>query len=71
MKAFLHCRRCLAELPEGTSPADFARLSVSIDDDGLRVFCERHQLAVGPVFTPEKLAEYMGEEHHCEHPSHQ
>lgn len=42
--AFVHCQCCIDELPEGTSPREFARLNVSVSDTGLlQVWCTRHE----------------------------
>ena len=43
---YLHCMRCMFELPRGTSPALWARLSVGVLPDGLQVWCERHDTEV-------------------------
>lgn len=39
-------KRCLAELPEGTSPRDWVRLEVGWTDLGLEVWCIRHEINV-------------------------
>lgn len=44
--AYLHCAKCLEELPEDQSPAEFARLSVGWTRLGLQVWCHRHDLNV-------------------------
>lgn len=52
IKAFLHCSRCIQEWTEkapgtaGTSPAEYARLSVGWTQRGIQVWCERHDLNV-------------------------
>jgi len=46
IKAFLHCSLCLKILPQGESPASWAKLSVGFSDIGLQVWCERHQCNV-------------------------
>ena len=43
---YLHCTRCMFELPRGKSPALWARLSVGVLPDGLQVWCERHDTEV-------------------------
>jgi len=40
--AFLHCKRCLAEMPEGTSPREWARMEIGWTIKGLQVWCVRH-----------------------------
>jgi hypothetical protein len=42
--AFMHCRRCLSELPDGESPESWARLSVGWTAIGLQVWCVRHDV---------------------------
>lgn len=43
IKMFFHCADCLEELPEGQSPADWARLAVGWTEVGLQVWCNRHE----------------------------
>lgn len=43
---FLHCVKCIEERPEGVSPAEYARLSVSLTPIGIQVFCQRHEINV-------------------------
>ena len=45
---YLHCGECLAEveaMPD-ESPQSYSRLSVGFTDDGLQIFCERHEINV-------------------------
>lgn len=44
--AFMHCRRCLEELPFGKSPRDFASLEVGWTERGFQVWCKRHEINV-------------------------
>lgn len=44
---YCHCKKCLEEMPPGTSPRDWARLSVGITAEGLQVWCVRHDVNVG------------------------
>lgn len=39
---FIHCAKCTQERPPGTSPEEFARLSVGLTRVGLQVWCVRH-----------------------------
>lgn len=40
---YLHCSRCLEQVPEETSPAEYARLSIGVNECGdLIVWCVRH-----------------------------
>ena len=43
---FLHCGRCLAEKPEGTSPREWASLEVGWTQLGIQVWCKRHECNV-------------------------
>lgn len=43
---YLHCGQCLEELPNGTSPRDWAQLSVGWTRAGLQVWCKRHECNV-------------------------
>jgi hypothetical protein len=42
IQMFVHCRKCLAELPSGQSPQDYRRYSVGFTKKGLQVWCDRH-----------------------------
>lgn len=42
IKMFFHCRRCLAERPEGMSPGEYRQLDVGWTDLGIQVWCTRH-----------------------------
>jgi hypothetical protein len=46
IKAFMHCARCLRELPNGTSPRNYAQLEVGWTAKGLQVWCRRHDCNV-------------------------
>lgn len=46
IKMFQHCALCLAELPEGTSPRDWARLEMGWTRRGFQVWCSRHEANV-------------------------
>ena len=43
---YTHFRRCLEEMPAGETPRTWARLSVAWTDDGVQVYCARHNLNV-------------------------
>lgn len=43
---YLHCARCVSEMPKDTSPKDWARLEVAIRDGQIVVSCLRHALHV-------------------------
>lgn len=44
--AFMHCGRCLNELPAGVSPREWASLEVGWTEHGLQVWCKRHEINV-------------------------
>jgi hypothetical protein len=41
--AFIHCGLCLAELPDGTSPRDRARIEIGWTVRGFQAWCVRHE----------------------------
>ena len=44
--AYLHCGKCLDELPEGESPQDYARTQAGWTPQGIQVWCNRHNCNV-------------------------
>jgi len=46
IKAFMHCAKCLREIPDGVSPAEWARVNVGWTKLGLQVWCVRHDTNV-------------------------
>lgn len=46
IKMFIHCRLCAIEKPDNISPKDWAQLSVGWTDEGLQVWCNRHECNV-------------------------
>jgi hypothetical protein len=46
IQMYFHCRRCLAEMPPGTSPREFARLECGWTEIGFQVWCKRHQINI-------------------------
>jgi hypothetical protein len=44
--SYFHCSKCIAELPNGTSPRDWAQLEVGMTPLGIQVWCKRHDLNV-------------------------
>jgi len=44
--AFMHCGKCLNEMPSGVSPKTWAQLEVGWTKLGLQVWCKRHDLNV-------------------------
>jgi len=46
-RLWLHCDKCLAELPAEQSPAEYSKLSVGVTDSGEAiVWCNRHHCGV-------------------------
>jgi len=47
---FIHCKKCLDEIRSGisgkTSPRDYARNEVGLTEDGIQVWCVRHEMEV-------------------------
>jgi len=44
--AYFHCRKCLQELPDGQSPAEWADNAVGYTAEGIQVWCNRHKVNV-------------------------
>ena len=42
IQAYLHCKKCTEELPEGQSPMEYARTQSGWTPQGLQVWCNRH-----------------------------
>jgi len=41
--AYMHCGKCLKEMPSGVSPKDYARQQAAITKEGfIQVWCTRH-----------------------------
>ena len=43
---YLHCSRCLDELPRGVSPQQWTRPDIGFTAIGLQVWCSRHNCNV-------------------------
>lgn len=43
---YLHCGKCLKEIPEGTSPREYQKIQVGWTDRGIQVWCVRHDCNV-------------------------
>lgn len=46
IEAYLHCGKCLDELPKGVSPREWASLEVGWTKLGLQIWCKRHECNV-------------------------
>lgn len=44
--AYIHCHKCLAELPLGTSPKEWSRTQTGLTPTGVQVWCNRHEINV-------------------------
>ncbi len=44
--SFMHCKKCMEELPEGISPRDWQRNEAGFTAEGMQVWCVRHKLNV-------------------------
>ena len=47
--AYIHCKKCLEELPQDQSPAEFARTQTGWTKEGLQIWCNRHDLNIAPL----------------------
>ena len=44
---YLHCTKCIEELPKGSAPNDYQHLEIGItEDSNLQVWCLRHDKEV-------------------------
>lgn len=43
---YIHCAKCVKEIPEGVSPKDFQSVEVGFTVEGLQVWCKRHQINI-------------------------
>ena len=46
IKLFLHCMKCLEECPETMSPREWARNETGWTQEGIQVWCTRHEMNV-------------------------
>lgn len=46
IEMFMHCGKCIRELPKGVSPRQWASLEVGWTKPGLQVWCKRHECNV-------------------------
>jgi hypothetical protein len=67
--AYMHCKKCLLEMPHGVSPRDWQRVQVGWTPDGIQVWCLRHDCNVAYLDLSEPLpspGEVAGCCPHCE-----
>lgn len=68
---YLHCRKCVDEIPDDVNPKDWAQLEVGWTSEGLQVWCRRHECNVVHI-------DFEGQQHpanttvhlHSEPPEH-
>ena len=46
IEMFFHCKECMDEIPAGESPMDYQRIQVGWTEQGLEVWCIRHDLKI-------------------------
>lgn len=46
---WLHCGRCLREMPVGESPSSWARLDAGVTEKGVQIWCTRHEVNVALI----------------------
>jgi hypothetical protein len=68
INSYIHCGKCLDELPAGKSPRDFAQHEIGFTRAGIQVWCKRHNCNVmhidfeghkhpADISAPEKVEE--------------
>jgi hypothetical protein len=56
---YMHCARCLREMPAGVSPRTWSQLECGWTQEGLQVWCKRHNLNVVDLdFLGQKVSPY-------------
>jgi hypothetical protein len=54
-QTFLHCVKCMKELPDGSSPKAFARQQLAITSEGhFQLWCVRHDCNIALIEIKEK-----------------
>lgn len=46
ISAFIHCSRCMEEIPDGVTPMEWSRTQTGFTPNGLQVWCNRHDINV-------------------------
>ena len=46
IESFFHCKECMSELPDDESPMDYQRIQAGWTEQGLEVWCIRHDLKI-------------------------
>lgn len=55
---YMHCKKCLKQIPDGVSPRDYARLEAGITKEGFQVRCVRHEMNVYHIDLLGQKVEY-------------
>ena len=43
---YLHCKKCLEELPEEVSPSEYSNTQAGWTKKGIQVWCNRHDMDI-------------------------
>lgn len=46
IKTYLHCGKCIEEIPDGVSPQEWQQFQVGWTEKGLQIWCRRHDCNV-------------------------
>lgn len=57
-----HCKKCLEELPDGVTPAEWARNTSAVTNRGILIWCNRHEEAIALIGDPESMYIEINEE---------
>ncbi len=49
IKMYMHCTKCIRERPSDIAPRDWARLNVGWTEQGLQIWCVRHNINVAHI----------------------
>ena len=49
IKQYLHCGKCISEIPKGESPSSYSRYSIGWTRQGLQVWCTRHNCNIAHI----------------------
>ena len=59
IKMYLHCKKCLDELPSGESPRDYGAFEAGWTKLGLQLWCKRHEKNI-------MHGDFVGQQHPAE-----
>ncbi len=62
---YFNCRKCIEELPPGTTPQEYTKIDVGYTSKGVQVWCVRHNINIVHIEmeTPPEIEP-------CDHASH-